>query len=107
MRKTASPQPIPDDVNAVARIAVDAAFRVHSTLGPGLLESVYEACLAHEFRARKLTVEAQVELPVVHDGVRIDAGLRIDLIVGGKLLIELKAVERVLPVHKAQLLTYL
>jgi len=105
--KTQSLQAIPDDVNAIARIVVDAAFRVHSTLGPGLLERVYEVCLAHELRKRGLIVDAQVDLPVFYDGVRLDAGMRIDLIVAGKLLIELKAVETVLPVHKAQVLTYL
>ena len=107
MSKAQSPQAIPDDVNAVARIVVDAAFRVHSTLGPGLLERVYEVCLAHELRKRGLSVDSQVELPVFYDGVRLDAGMRIDLVVAGKLLIELKAVETVLPVHKAQVLTYL
>ena len=107
MRKTQSPHPIPDDVNAISQVVVDAAFRVHSTLGPGLLERVYEVCLAHELRKRGLSVDLQVELPAFYDGVRLDTGMRIDLIVAGKLLIELKAVEMVLPVHKAQLLTYL
>lgn len=107
MNKNQSPQAIPDDVNAVARTVVDAAFRVHATLGPGLLERVYEVCLAHELRKRGLRVDTQVELPVFYDGVRLDAGMRIDLIAAGKLLIELKAVETVLPVHKAQVLTYL
>jgi len=102
-----SAQPIPDDVNAVAKIVVDAAFRVHSTLGPGLLEKVYETCLAYELRKRGLTVHTQVELPVIYDGVHLDAGMRIDMIVAENLLIELKAVEMILPVHKAQLLTYL
>lgn len=107
MSESQLPQPISDEVNTIARIVVDAAFRVHSTLGPGLLERVYEVCLAHELRKRGLAVDTQVELPVVYDGVRLDAGMRIDLIVGGQLLIELKAVETLLPVHKAQVLTYL
>ncbi|NLX22304.1 MAG: GxxExxY protein [Phycisphaerae bacterium] len=107
MSKFHSAQPIPDDVNAVAKIVVDAAFRVHSTLGPGLLEKVYETCLAYELRKRGLTVHTQVELPVIYDGVHLDAGMRIDMIVAENLLIELKAVEMILPVHKAQLLTYL
>jgi GxxExxY protein len=107
MSKAQLPEPIPDEVNAIAGIVVDAAFRVHSTLGPGLLERVYEICLAHELRERGLEVETQVDLPVIYDGVRLDAGLRIDLIVGGKVVVELKAVEVVLPVHKAQLLTYM
>lgn len=100
-------QPIPDEVNDVARIVVDAAYRVHSTLGPGLLERVYEVCLAHELRKRGLAVETQIDLPVIYDGVKLDAGMRIDMIVAGNLLVELKAVEAVHPVHKAQLLTYL
>ena len=86
---------------------VDAAFAVHSRLGPGLLESVYEVCLAHELKKRGLKVERQVTLPVVYDEVRLEAGLRIDLLVGDCVLVELKAVEALLPVHKAQVLTYL
>jgi GxxExxY protein len=105
--RTQIPNAIPDDVNALARIAVDAAFRVHSTLGPGLLERVYEACLVHELRKRGLVADTQVELPVVYDGVQIDAGMRIDVLVAKQLVIELKAVETILPVHKAQVLTYL
>jgi GxxExxY protein len=100
-------QPIPDEVNVVARMVVDAAYRVHSTLGPGLLERVYEVCLAHELRTRGLVAETQVDLPVIYDGVKLDAGMRIDMIVDKILLIELKAVETMHPVHKAQLLTYL
>ncbi|MBN1491607.1 MAG: GxxExxY protein [Phycisphaerae bacterium] len=100
-------QPIPDEVDDIARMAVDAAYRVHSALGPGLLERVYEVCLAHELRKRGLTVETQVDLPVIYDGIRLDAGMRVDLRVDGRLLIELKAVEMMHSVHKAQLLTYL
>ncbi len=96
-----------EEWDAVAKVVVDAAFRVHSELGPGLLESVYEVCLAHELGKRGLQVERQVLLPVVYDGVKIEAGLRIDLLVDGKLIVELKAVENLLPVHKAQVLTYL
>lgn len=99
--------PIPDEVDDVARIVVDAAYRVHSTLGPGLLERVYEVCLAHELRKRGLAIETQIELPVIYDGIRLDAGMRIDLVVEEKLLVELKAIETLHPVHKAQLLTYL
>jgi GxxExxY protein len=96
-----------EEWDALATVVVDAAFRVHKELGPGLLESVYEVCLAHELGKRGLPVERQVMLPVVYDGVKIEAGLRIDLLVGGKLIVELKAVENLLPVHKAQVLTYL
>ncbi len=107
MAHISTPDVIPEDVNALARLVVDAAFRVHVALGPGLQEKVYEVCLAHELKTRGLRVDCQVDLPVVYNGVRLDAGMRIDLIVGGVLLIELKAVETILPVHKAQLLTYL
>lgn len=95
------------ELDAIARQVVDAAFTVHSTLGSGLLESVYEICLAHELRKRNLRVERQVELPVHYDGIRIDAGFRLDLVVNDLLVIELKAVEELQPVHHAQVLTYL
>src|SRR5271169_6361540 len=86
---------------------VDAAYKVHKTFGPGLLESAYEACLLHELRKRGLKVETQVVVPLAYDGVKIDAGFRIDLLVQKCLIVELKAVEAVLPVHKAQIMTYL
>jgi len=94
-------------VNEVARVVVDSAFAVHSALGPGLLESVYELCLAHEIRKRGFSVQRQVNLPVVYDSVCLDAGLRLDLLIEDCLIVELKAVEQLLPVHKAQVLTYL
>jgi GxxExxY protein len=100
-------KPVSEEVNQAAKQVVDAAFRVHSTLGPGLLESVYEACLVHELRKRRLTVASQVELPVVYDNIRLNAGFRIDLLVEQRVVVELKAVETIAPVHKAQLLTYL
>jgi GxxExxY protein len=93
--------------NRLSGAVVDAAFRVHSILGPGLLESVYESCLIHELRKRELQVESQVAIPVVYDGVRLEAGLRLDLWVERQVIVELKAVDSLLPVHKAQLLTYL
>jgi GxxExxY protein len=96
-----------EQTDQIAKIIVDSVFRVHTELGPGLLESVYEVCLAHELRKRGLTVERQVALPVIYDGTRIDAGLRLDLIVSETVIVEVKAVEAVLPVHKAQVLTYL
>lgn len=98
---------IPAEVDEAARQAVDAAFTVHERLGPGLLESVYEICLAHELRKRNLQVERQVELPVVYDGVRLDAGFRLDLVLNDCLIVELKTVEELLPIHQAQTLTYL
>ncbi len=95
------------EINAISRVIVDAAMKVHSALGPGLLESAYEACLRHELSKRGVTVASQVLLPVQYDGVAIDAGYRIDLLVEDAVVIELKAVEKVVPIHEAQLLTYL
>lgn len=100
-------KPIPPEVDAVARQVVDAALKVHSALGPGLLESVYEVCMAYELTRRGLRVERQVNLPVVYNEVRLEAGLRLDLLVEGCLIVELKAVETVQPLHLAQVLTYL
>jgi GxxExxY protein len=100
-------EPVPADVEHVAKVVVDAAYRVHKALGPGLLESVYEVCLAHELRQRKLVVATQVALPVVYDGAKLDAGLRLDMLVADCLIVEVKAVEAMNPVFKAQLLTYL
>ena len=91
----------------VARTAVDSAFAVHTALGPGLLESVYESCLAHELRKRDLLVERQVPLPVKYDGLELEAGFRLDLLVNRALIIELKTVDSLLPIHHAQILTYL
>jgi GxxExxY protein len=91
----------------VAREIVDAAFAVHATLGPGLLESVYEQCLACELEAREIPFQRQVALPVRYRSIQIDAGYRIDLIVGGLVVVEIKATERTLPIHEAQLVTYL
>ncbi len=102
----AAKEPIPPETDRVAKVVVDAAFRVHRALGPGLLESVYEECLVHEVCKRGLTVQRQVSLPVIYDGVRLDAGLRLDLLVN-QCLVVLKAVEGLLPLHTAQLLTYL
>jgi GxxExxY protein len=100
-------EPVPPLVEETARQVVDAALKVHRALGPGLLESVYETCLARELRKRGLKVATQVKLPVTYDGVRLDAGLRLDMVVADCLIVEVKAAERVAPVHKAQLLTYL
>jgi len=84
-----------------------AAFKVHSRLGPGLLESVYESSLAHELRAREFDVRTQVAIPVVYEDVKLDHGFRIDLLVNNKVIVEIKSVEVILDVHKKQLLTYL
>jgi GxxExxY protein len=93
--------------NEIAKVVVDAAFQVHTRLGPGLLESVYESVLAYELEKRGLQVVRQQPVPVVYDGVTFDEGFRADLIVENKVILELKSVEVTLPVHKKQLLTYL
>ena len=95
------------EINEVSGSIVDAARRVHTALGPGLLESVYEKCLKHELTKRGLRVETQVWLPVVYDGVEIEGGYKIDLLVEGQVVVELKVVEQLLDIHKAQLLSYL
>jgi GxxExxY protein len=95
------------DTQTIAEKVVDSVFKVHAALGPGLLESVYEICLAHEFSRRGLPFERQVSLPVVYEGLRLDAGLRLDMIVAGCVVLELKSVESLLPVHRAQMITYL
>lgn len=100
-------KPIPTEVELVGEKILDAAFKVHTSLGPGLLESVYEACLAYEIRKSGLTVETQVALPVIYDNVRVDAGLRIDILVEKCVIVELKSVDTMIPVYEAQLLTYL
>ncbi|AJP71541.1 GxxExxY protein [Sphingomonas hengshuiensis] len=95
------------DVEALARIAVDCGFKLHEALGPGLLESVYEACMAHSLAARGLAVDRQKPIPILFDGVTLQEGFRVDLLVEGRLLIELKSTEAHAPVHAKQLLTYL
>jgi GxxExxY protein len=95
------------DVEAVAQDVVDAAIHVHRVLGPGLLESAYQACLAHDLRKRGRRVECEVPLPLEYDGLRINVGYRLDLRIDGVILVENKVVEAFLPVHQAQLITYL
>ncbi len=93
--------------NEIGKIVVDCAVKLHMELGPGLLESVYEVLLAHRLKAEGLKIERQVHVPIEFDGIRFDEGFRADLIVEGKVLLELKSVERTLKVHKKQVLTYL
>ena len=100
-------EPLPPDIEHLAKVVVDATYRVHSSLGPGLLESVYELCLLHELRKRKIPSEQQVRIPILYDGLRLEAGLRIDLLVDRKLILEIKAVEEMNRIYKAQVLTYL
>lgn len=99
--------PLSPEIEAVGREVVDAAMVVHRTLGPGLLESVYEVCLKHELELRGLTTASQVKLPVVFKDIRLEAGYRIDLVVSERVVVEVKAVETLTASHEAQLLTYL
>ena len=93
--------------NEIAQLVVDVAFQIHKGVGPGLLESVYETILTHELVKRGVRVERQVAIPVRYDGVEIAEGFRADLIIDGLLIVELKSIENLLPVHHKQLLTYL
>jgi GxxExxY protein len=86
---------------------IGAAIEVHRQLGPGLLESAYEQCLCHELHLRGLPFKCQVDLPVSYKGLQLDCGYKLDLIVNDEVIVELKSVEKILPVHEAQLLTYL
>jgi GxxExxY protein len=95
------------ETGEITREIIASGIAVHRQLGPGLLESAYEACLAYELADRRIAVERQKELPVVYRGVRIDCGYRIDLLVEGSVVVELKAVDQLLPIHEAQLLSYL
>jgi GxxExxY protein len=93
--------------NDIAKQIVDAAYKIHTTTGPGLLESAYEAMLLYELKKRGLRVVSQEPIPVVYEGVMLEVGYRADLIVEDKVIVELKSVEKTAPVHKKQLLTYL
>ena len=95
------------DPNLITGNVIDAAMKVHSVLGPGLLEGAYEACLLHELHKRDMKAFAQVTLPVQYDGITIDLGYRVDLLVEDTVIVELKAVATVHPIHTAQLLSYL
>ena len=96
-----------DPINQLTRQIIGAAIEVHRELGPGLLESAYEECLCHELRLRGLAFERQVPLPLVYKGAKLDCGYRIDVLVERRVVVEVKSVECVLPIHEAQLLTYL
>ena len=98
---------LPDRFEDVGREIVDSAFRVHTALGPGLLESVYATCMDHDLRRKGLVVEKQVPIPIVFDTLRIESGLRLDLMIEKIIVVEVKSVERMIPVYQAQLLSYL
>lgn len=93
--------------NDIAKIVVDAAFKIHSKVGPGLLESAYQAFLVHELTKRGLSVESEVPMPAQYDGIKVDIGYRADLLIERKVIVEHKSVEKVMDIHKKQLLTYL
>ena len=95
------------EINQITSQIIGAAMRVHTELGPGLLESAYEGCLAFELTSRNIEFGRQVALPVVYCGNRIDVGYRLDLLVADLVIVEIKAVERILPIHEAQLMTFL
>ena len=95
------------DLNKLSNKIIGAAIEVHKTLGPGLLESAYEQCLCHELTIRDISFERQKELPVVYKHVRLDCGYRLDILVEKNIILELKSCEKIEPIHKAQLLTYL
>jgi len=95
------------ELERIAKIVVDCIYSVHRKLGPGLLESVYSICLAHELRKRGVKVDREVMLPIIYDDIRLESALRLDLVVESRTVIEAKAVEKLIPVFDAQLLTYL
>jgi GxxExxY protein len=94
-------------LDKITQTIIGAAIQVHQTLGPGLLESAYEACLAYELGVLGLKVETQKPLPLVYKSVRLDCGYRIDLLVEGKVIVEIKSVDQIMPIHQAQMLSYL
>ena len=96
-----------EEHNILAKNVVDAAYQIHIQMGPGLLESVYEKIMAYELRERGILVDQQIAIPIEYNGVELDAGFRADLVVDGKVIVELKALEHVADIHKKQLLTYL
>ena len=96
-----------DERDPLTGVIIGAAIEVHRVLGPGLLESVYERCLSHELEIRGLGNQRQVPLPVVYKGIHLEEGYRIDILVDRKIIVEIKAVDAIAPVHEAQLLTYL
>ena len=102
-----SPKPIPQHLNVLSGQIVDAAVKIHIALGPGLLESAYEACMARELSMRNIKFRTQVAMPIEYEGVKLDAGFRLDMLVEDQIIVELKSIEKLMPLHHAQLLTYL
>ncbi len=100
-------QPIPPEVERIGKVVLDAAFKVHTVLGPGLLETVYQTAMKHVIEKNGLQVETEVKLPIMFEDVKLESGLRLDMLVAKCVIVELKAVEKMNPVYEAQLLTYL
>ena len=100
-------QEISADLDRLARLIVDSGLNVHKALGPGLLESAYEHCLAYELSERGIPIKRQVPLPIIYAGATLDAGYRLDIVAGDSIIIEIKAVEALTRLHEAQILTYL
>ena len=107
MERNSLPDEQRTQLNQISADILDSAIKIHNLLGPGLLESTYEACLEYELRRRQHKVLRQVNLPVIFEGLRIDLGYRIDLLIDDEVIVELKASEGIAPVHKAQLASYL
>ncbi|BAI60628.1 conserved hypothetical protein [Methanocella paludicola SANAE] len=99
--------PIPDEINKLTGQIVDAAFIVHTTFGPGLLESIYEECLIHELKLRGIKVQSQINVPLDFKGLYIERGLILDVLVEGQVIVEVKSVKELHPVYEQQLLTYM
>lgn len=100
-------EPIPEKIEVIGKMIVDAAFTVYTHLGPGLLEKVYEICLCHELEKRGLKVQRQLDVPIVYDGLTFNEGLRLDVLVEDTVICELKAVDQVNPVWEAQIISHL
>ncbi len=98
---------IPPHTEEIAKIILDAAYQVHTILGPGMLESVYEACMAHELNLRKIPIQTQLTLPIIYKGIEVDNAYRLDLLVDDCIIVEIKSTDGINPVHCSQLLTYL
>lgn len=100
-------EPVSDELERIGKIIVQSAFNVHKALGPGLLERVYEVAFCHELRKAGLFCERQIDIPIVYDGIEFDEGLRLDVLVEGKVICELKAVDTLNPVWQAQIISHL
>ncbi len=100
-------EPVDDRTDELASIIVDSAYKVYIELGPGLLEPIYETCLCHELKKRNIAYERQVSVPVVYDGITMETGFRIDILVDNTIIVEIKAVDEMHSVYQAQILTYL